>query len=200
MLDFNPSWRFSSPGSIDGDVREEFFLMIKKTAAQHGNRKFVVEHYKTFFADAAGRTSYDSSSLSWAESDLRDYMGDASQNAPLFLEAFYDAGVALGSQHPQLVIPPISLVNFTLSRFGAGYELNPPELLSQNLSPPVEIIPAMPSLDAQAQEIIQRSLKQSEQYLSIGQERAAMSYRQFLVTAEPVRRRRLWAEGQSVWR
>ena len=26
------------------------------------------------------------------------------------------------------------------------------------------------------------------------------SYRQFLVTARPVRRRRLWADGQSVWR
>jgi hypothetical protein len=102
MLDFNPSWRFSSPGSIDGDVREEFFLMIKKTAAQHGNRKFVVEHYKTFFADAAGRTSYDSSSLSWAESDLRDYMGDASQNAPLFLEILHSAGLVLATNS----IPP----------------------------------------------------------------------------------------------
>jgi hypothetical protein len=27
-----------------------------------------------------------------------------------------------------------------------------------------------------------------------------MSYRQILVTAEPVRRRRLWADGQSAWR
>jgi hypothetical protein len=27
-----------------------------------------------------------------------------------------------------------------------------------------------------------------------------LSYRQILVTAEPVRRRRLWAEGQPVWR
>ena len=26
------------------------------------------------------------------------------------------------------------------------------------------------------------------------------SYRQILVTAEPVRRRRLWADGQPVWR
>jgi hypothetical protein len=26
------------------------------------------------------------------------------------------------------------------------------------------------------------------------------SYRQILVTARPVRRRRLWADGQSVWR
>lgn len=26
------------------------------------------------------------------------------------------------------------------------------------------------------------------------------SYRQILVTAWPVRRRRLWADGQSVWR
>ena len=26
------------------------------------------------------------------------------------------------------------------------------------------------------------------------------SYRQILVTAVPVRRRRLWADGQSVWR
>jgi hypothetical protein len=29
---------------------------------------------------------------------------------------------------------------------------------------------------------------------------AGMSYRQILVTARPVRRRRLWADGQSVWR
>ncbi|WP_173640817.1 MULTISPECIES: AsnC family transcriptional regulator [Bradyrhizobium] len=27
-----------------------------------------------------------------------------------------------------------------------------------------------------------------------------VSYRQILVTARPVRRRRLWADGQSVWR
>jgi formylglycine-generating enzyme required for sulfatase activity len=27
-----------------------------------------------------------------------------------------------------------------------------------------------------------------------------LSYRQILVTARPVRRRRLWADGQSVWR
>ena len=31
-------------------------------------------------------------------------------------------------------------------------------------------------------------------------ERFGQSYRQILVTAEPVRRRRLWADGRSVWR
>ena len=31
-------------------------------------------------------------------------------------------------------------------------------------------------------------------------ENADWSYRQILVTAWPVRRRRLWADGQSVWR
>jgi hypothetical protein len=29
---------------------------------------------------------------------------------------------------------------------------------------------------------------------------ASLSYRQILVTAWPVTRRRLWADGQSVWR
>jgi hypothetical protein len=174
MLNLNPSWRFSSPGAVGGDVREEFSVLIKKIAAQHGDRKFVFEHYKTFFADAAGRTSYVSSNLDWAESDLKAYMSDAAQNAPLFLEAFYDANLALARRYPQLVVPPITLVNHILGKNGAGYELSPPDLLSHNVSSPVEVVAEMPSLDAQAQEIIQRSLKQSEQYLSTGQARQAV--------------------------
>jgi len=174
MLNFDPTWRYSSPGAVSSDVRDEFLLLIKKIAAQQANRQLVLEHYKRFFADAAGRTSYESSSLGWAESDLKDYMRDAAENAPLFLEAFYDANLAMSARNPGLVVPPIALLNHILGKFGAGYELAPPELVSRNPTLPIEVIPEMPSLDVQAQEMIQRSLKQSEQYLSTGQERQAV--------------------------
>lgn len=78
MLNFNPAWRLTSPG-----VESDFFLLIKKIAGQHPKRQQVIEHYKTYFADAAGRASYTSSSLGWAESDLSDYMSSAAVNAPL---------------------------------------------------------------------------------------------------------------------
>ena len=37
-------------------------------------------------------------------------------------------------------------------------------------------------------------------FQSQSQGQGRRSYRQILVTAEPVRRRRLWADGQSIWR
>jgi hypothetical protein len=174
MLNFDPIWRYTSPGAIASEIQDEFFLLIKKVGAQHGNRQHILEHYKTYFADAAGRTSYTSSGLGWAESDLRDYMGDAAQNAPLFVEAFYDVGIAVTTRNPQLVVPQLELMNHILAKHASGYEIAFPNLLSRNVQAPVPFAEAAPSLDAQALEIVQRSMKQSEQYLSLGQERQAV--------------------------
>jgi hypothetical protein len=77
VLNFNPAWRFTSPGPIASSVVDDFFAFIKKVAGQHPNRQHIIEHYKRHFADAAGRPAYTSTSLSWAESDLTDYMNDA---------------------------------------------------------------------------------------------------------------------------
>lgn len=128
MLNFDPSWRLVSPGKIVPTVINEFAGFIRRVAGQHGNRQHIIEHYKGYFADAANRPHHHSSSLSWAESDLNTYMYDAGENAPLFLEAFFDAGEALKNLHEGIVVPDVTMINHVLSKHDAGYELNPPQL------------------------------------------------------------------------
>jgi hypothetical protein len=174
MLNYNPAWRFASPGEIATSGVDEFFVFIKKVASQHSNRQHVIEHYKTYFADAAGRPSYTSTSLSWAETDLMSYMSDAATNAPLFIEAFFDAGVSMQMKHPQFVVPDVATINNILAKHGAGYEVRPPDLISRNQRTPIAVPDRPPSLDEQAHAIIQRSQRQSEEYLALGQGRQAV--------------------------
>src|SRR6185503_9778420 len=77
MLKFNGAWRFDSPGHIASGVSAEFSRLIGKVASQGDSRQSILEHFKSYFASAAGTTSSWSSSASWAESDLDSYMSDA---------------------------------------------------------------------------------------------------------------------------
>ncbi|WP_338835169.1 hypothetical protein [Bradyrhizobium septentrionale] len=174
MLNFDPSWRLMSPGKIASGVIHDLTGLIRRVAGQHGNRQHIVEHYKGYFADAANRPHHHSSSLSWAETDLDTYMHEAGENAPLFVEAFYDAGEALKRQHEGIVVPDVTMINHVLNTHDAGYEVNPPQLIARRAQMPVEIETLPPSLDAQAHEKIQRSLKQSEEYLTAGKNRQAV--------------------------
>ena len=90
MLQFDGTWRFESPGNISRDVINDFAELIGKIPTD-GDLRAKFEHFKAYFAPAAGATSGYSSNASWAESDLHSYMSRAPQNAPLFIEAFYDA-------------------------------------------------------------------------------------------------------------
>jgi hypothetical protein len=174
VLNFDPAWRFRSPGKIASGVVSDLTVLIKRVAGQYANRQPVIEHYKRYFADAAGRPSYQSSSLSWSESDLDDHMREAAENAPMFIEAFFDAGQALINQNPALVVPDVATINHILIDHDAGYELNPP-LLTAGRPPASIAIEELPlSLDAQAHEKIQRSLKQAQDYLSAGHNRQAV--------------------------
>jgi len=172
VLNFDPTWRFQSPGKIASGVKPA--VLIKRVSGQFGNRQTIIEHYKRYFADAAGRPAHHSTSLGWAESDLDDYMSEAGENAAMFIEAFFDAGQALKSQNPEVIVPDIASINRILSDRSAGYELNPPNLIARSPQAPVTIETLPPSLDLQAREIIQRSLKQSEEYLTIGNNRQAV--------------------------
>jgi hypothetical protein len=174
MLNFDPNWRFMSPGKIASEVIPELTALIKRVSGQYANRQTVIEHYKRYFADAVGRPSYQSSSLSWAESDLDDYMREAGENAPMFIEAFFTAGQTLKNQNPELVVPDVVTINRVLSNHNAGYEVDPPQLIARNVpsSIPIEQLP--PSLDAQAHETIQRSLKKAQDNLTAGENRQAV--------------------------
>lgn len=173
MLKFNGAWRFTAPRPIADGVSADFSQLIGKVATQ-GPRQAILEHFKEFFASAAGSTSSWSSSTSWAESDLQSYMNDAAANAPLFIEAFYDACETLHRAHPDYVVPDVSLINHVLSNRNTGFQIQPPDLLSQNAQEAIEVPQTPLSLDQQAQDIVQESLKQSERLLTEGRDRQAV--------------------------
>jgi hypothetical protein len=173
MLNFNGAWRFDSPGEIPEGVRSAFFDLIGRIAAQ-GDRQGILEHFKSSFGDASGTSTTWSSSASWAETDLHSYMDDAAKNAPLFIEAFYEACESLRRHNPQLGLPDLTRINRVLFENQAGYEIRPPDLVSLNPHVPVAVPERTASLDEQAQEIIQTSLKDSELLLSEGRTRQAV--------------------------
>jgi hypothetical protein len=173
MLKFNGAWRFGTPGPIADGVSDEFSRLIGKVAAQ-GSRQAMLEHFKNFFAGAVGSTSSWSSNAGWAETDLHSYMSAAAANAPLFIEAFYDACETLQRAHPDYAVPDVALINRVLSNHNAGFQIQPPHLVMQDAQQAIEVPHEPLSLDQQAQEIIQQSLKQSEQLLSEGRHRQAV--------------------------
>jgi hypothetical protein len=99
-------------------------------------------------------------------------MDHAAKNAPLFIEAFYDAYEAL---HPSGIgLPDLNRVNRVLLENDAGYEISPPDLVPRNPNLQITLPKRTPSLDEQAQELIQRSLDDSEKFLLGGHGRAAV--------------------------
>jgi hypothetical protein len=149
---------------------ERLYNLIVKVAAQ-GNRRRLLEHFKSYFAGAAGMVSR-SSDEGWADTDLQRYMEQATENAPLFIEAFYGACVSLASD--DIHTPDAAMINLILAKHDAGYKIELPDLvvLREQTSIAVEVLP--PSLSDQAQNIIQQSLQQSQEYLTAGQYRQAV--------------------------
>jgi hypothetical protein len=56
MLKFNDAWRFDSPGLIPPGVVQGFSDLMRKIVSQ-GDRHRLLEHFKGYFAAAAGFTS-----------------------------------------------------------------------------------------------------------------------------------------------
>lgn len=174
MLKFNADWRFKSPGEIPETAESEFMNLIGRIATQAGDRKEILELFKHHFAKADGSVAYISSSESWAESDLRADMGRAVKNAPLFIEAFYDACEALREKHPALSVPSLGHVNDLLAKHGVEYQIRPPDLVATMGSVPIQLPTNVLSLDEQAQQRIQEALSESDKLLSEGRDRAAV--------------------------
>jgi hypothetical protein len=174
MLNFDGRWRFETPGAIPVTVVHKFSEFISRVAAQ-GDRWQILEHFKVYFAGAAGQTSTGSSSLSWADSDLTRYMHDAAENCLLFVEAFYDGCNSLRDQHPAFSAPDFALINKVLRDNDVGLEIRLPDLVFLTPQQAIIAAPHVPSLDEQAQDLIQRSLKESERLLAEGRNRPAVA-------------------------
>jgi hypothetical protein len=174
MLNFDGRWRFESPGAVPVLVAHKFGEFIGRIALQ-GDRWHILEHFKYYFAGAAGLTSNRSSSESWADSDLDNYMQRASENGPLFVEAFYDACEAIRSEHPEFGVPDVGMMNRVLRENDTSYEISPPALIFGVPHEQIAVAERHASLDEQAQGLIQRSLKESDRLLSEGRNRPAVS-------------------------
>jgi len=165
MLKFSGVWRFDSPGAVPSGVVNDVTGLIGKVATQ-GDRQTILEHFKGYFAKAAGTTSSWSSSAGWAETDLARYMDMAATNAPLFIEAFYDACETLREKEADFAVPDVRMINGVPAKYGADYEVRPPDLITGKFQvAPVAVPEKAPSLDEQAQELIQKSLSDAENLL-----------------------------------
>lgn len=172
MLYFDSSWRFVSPGAVPEEVVADIFAKVIGPVPFEGNRQDLLETFKRRFAHAQGQTASRSSSESWAESDLRSYMSGAAANAPMFVEALHDALVDIYGRNPLLGTPPWAHVNNVLGP--SGYAIQPPNLVVGRMAMPVHVSPNVPSLDAEANELVQRSLADSESLLNVGKYRLAV--------------------------
>lgn len=172
MLYFDSSWRFASPAVMPAEIVEDILAKVIAPAPFDGRRQDLLETFKRRFAHAQGQTASRSSSESWAESDLRSYMQDAAENAPMFVEALYDALMDIYGRNARLGNPPWGHVNSVIAE--SGYVIQPPNLVVGRVALPVQVPPNMPSLDAEANELVQRSLAESESLLNSGKYRLAV--------------------------
>ena len=126
MLEFDGPWRFNSPSELpDGAFRE--LVSFATRIADQGDEWDVLETFKSYFAPAAGETYHRSSSCSWAETDLQRLMSNAAQNAPLFIEAFYEACCAV--KEVGVAVPDVATINRVLTKHETGFEVHPPRLI-----------------------------------------------------------------------
>ena len=181
MLNFNGRWRFTPP--LDGKWHNqaipesailEFLELIQKTTTQ-GDSQDILEHFKGYFCRALGTIHVWSSSPSWTETDLSNFMSEAAENAPLFLEAFYDACENLQKHNTNYYVPDVFMMNKVCVNHQIGYEIQLPNLvLRENQSELVEV-PQQPStLAEQARPLFQNSLQRAEDLLTEGRGREAV--------------------------
>lgn len=161
------SWRFDTPGPMPAEAVRAFDSLLDKVVVK-GNRWGMLEHFKRYFG---GKSR--SSSESWAESDLAEQMQRAADNAPLFIEAFYEGCEALRGDEEN-VVPDFRRINRILKEHGVGYEIRPPELVAVGVHQPIAVPECYQSLDEQAQEIVKNSLAQAEILLAEGRPRQAV--------------------------
>lgn len=150
-----------------------FLDLINRISGQ-GQRKAILEHFKVRFAAATNIQYYPSSNERFAAEDLASAMGEAAANAPLFIEAFWNACEQLQRGHPEMAMPDAARINRILSDAGAGYQVDPPNLIATRVHIPIAVPEQAPSLDAQARGLIDHALQASERALSEGNVRQAV--------------------------
>jgi hypothetical protein len=102
-------------------------------------------------------------------------MRKAAENAPLFLEAFYDACDNLRKHNKEYYVPDLTMLNTICVKHQIGYELQPPNLILREGQPKlVEIPQQLPTLAGKAVALLQESIRRAEELLQEGRGREAV--------------------------
>lgn len=120
---------------LSSDAVEDFLVLVRRITSTIG-RKQIIETFKEFFCRASGEYYSNSSSLSWAESDLDRDAHNASEDAPSFIAAFCDACEFLGSK--DIAVPNHVIVNNILDKNNVPFRIINNELCNttEYISPP----------------------------------------------------------------
>ena len=102
-------------------------------------------------------------------------MSEAAANPPLFLEAIFDAFEAIRRRPGSLSAPDAEIINRVCRENNVPYEIQGADLVLLDPVRPVVAVPEPPpTLAEQAQNILQSSLRRSDELLSQGHGREAV--------------------------
>lgn len=181
-LKFDGRWRFEAPpdteyvlNQIPPDAVAEFVEMVNRLAPQ-ADRWDTIELFKRSFVEAVGSTHWRSSALHFAEHDLRRDASAAAANAPLFIEAFFDACRSFEAEENGRYAPDEARINAVLAKHNIGFEIRGDRLILRGTQPQlVEVgTAATRTLAEQSVQLIQESLQRASELLQQGRGREAV--------------------------
>jgi len=170
MLEFDPEWRFKSPGELPLEASRELFGFAC-TAATSGDERRVLEAFKKHFAPIAGESYVQSTSTSWATRDLERLMLEAGDNAPLFIATLHHACEEVRRMGAS--VPDVEALNCVLLRHEAGFVIHPPRIVRSDAEPSALPVRS-PSVREQTNALIATSLEESQRLLQEGRNRQAI--------------------------
>lgn len=155
------AWRYGSPGAMLPTAANAFNSLIHTIAGQTDSSWAIFELFKAKFNGGYS----NSSSESWAISDLHTGMMAAAENAPVFISAFWDGCEQVRADYPEVGLPDADVINQILYEHALPYELRPPALLARHPQTPIAVQAPERSIGDQAYALIHASLDQADRLL-----------------------------------
>jgi hypothetical protein len=169
-LNFDIAWELTPPqdgtyinSKVPSDALDQFFGIMKKTANRTDDPEEVYYIIRAEFSEAMGHPVYRSTSMYFAPDDARTAMERATENAPIFISAFYAACKKIKKQFGTKTAPGVPVINQLLTVHRLGYTIEPPNLV---LRDQVEVIPVRASaVLEQAQARFRDAIERSQRLL-----------------------------------
>lgn len=169
-LNFDIAWELTPPldgtyinSKIPSQALEQCFLLLQKAANRTNDAEEVYYLIRAEFSGAMGHPIYRSSSMYFAPGDAREAMERATENAPVFIAAYYGACKKIKKQFGTKAAPSVPVINRLLELHRLGYVIEPPNLVLRDQVQVVSVQSA--SVLDQFQARFQTSIDRSQQLL-----------------------------------